>query len=180
MKRIVALIAFLSIASISHAQEFCAQGKGYEYCFSEITGWVGIGQDLANFPQADLVFYSAERKGEDINILHLYTDLYIFSNVTTGAADAFWTVLERRYWQASKKLIVERASDINISRGLLANVIYFFNIGAENNAQAIASIPNSGRIVSLVMQASSEKLLREHIPEFAQLVRTYKASGAGK
>ena len=180
MKLIVALIACLSIASISHAQEFWAKGKGYEYGFSEINGWVGIGQDLENFPQADLVFYAAERKGEDIKIRHPYTDLYIFSNVTTGAADAFWKELETRYRKASQKLIVKYTSDINISRGLSAKVIYFFNIGAENKTQAIASIPNSGRIVSLVMQASSEMLLREHVPEFAQLVRTYKTSGAGK
>ena len=96
MKLIVALIACLSIVSISHAQEFRAKGMGYEYGFSEIKGWIGIGQDLENFPQADLVFYAAERKGEDINIRHLYTDLYIFSNVTTGAANVFWKKLEKR------------------------------------------------------------------------------------
>lgn len=81
---------------------------------------------------------------------------------------------------ASPRLIIERASDINISGGLSAKVIYFFNIGNENKAQAMASIPNGGRIVSLVMQASSEKLLSGHAPEFAQLVRTYKTPDTGK
>ena len=180
MKLIVVLLACLSIVSIAHSQEFRAKGKGYEYGFSEIKGWVGIGQELENFPQDGLVFDAAERKGEDVNIVHLYTDLYMFSNVTTGAADEFWKKLETRYRKGSLRLKVERANDINISGGLSAKVICFFNIGDENKSQAIASIPNSGRIVSLVMQASSEKLLREHLVEFARLVRTYKASGPGQ
>ncbi len=180
MRFLLVVVICIALASPAHAREFWAQGKGYEYSFSDVQGWVGIGQDLENFPQADMVFYAAERKGEDIDIRHLYTELYVFSNVTTGGAEGFWKVLEAGYRRSSPKLIVERAGDIAISEKLSAKVIYLFNIGPENVAQAMASIPNGGRVVSLVMQASSEKLLREHVTEFSRLVRTYKASGGGK
>ena len=176
MKSIVVLIACLIIISISHAQEFRAVGKGYEYGFSEIGGWIGIGQDIENFPQADMVFYAAERNGEEITIRHLDTDIYMFTNVTSGTVDAFWKQLETRYGKGNPNLKIERAKDIEIFPGIEAKIIHFINITDENKAQAIASIPYKGRIVSLVMQANSENLLKEHLLEFAQLLRTYKAS----
>jgi len=179
MKLILALITCISFISISYAQEFKAKGKGYEYGFSEIKGWVGIGQDTENFPHADMIFYAADRNGEDVNIRHVYTDIYMFTNVTTGTADQFWKQLETRYRTGNPRLKIEHAKYIKISAGVEAKVIYFLNITSENKAQAIASIPNKGRIVSLVMQARSEQLLKEHLPEFEQLLRTYKASEVG-
>jgi hypothetical protein len=180
MKTIIAVLAiWLGIISCTYGRDFKASNENFAYSFSEINGWLGIGQDLETFPQADMVFYAAERNGDKVTIRYPYTELYMYTNLTSGTPEGLWKLLIDTYSKASPKLKVVYAKDIEISGGSKARVIYILNITADNKAQAIASITGKGKFVSLIMQASSEKILRKNLEDFSRMVKTYKDLSVG-
>jgi hypothetical protein len=175
MNRFVAvLIMCVGLLPSSYGRDFKAAGASYGYSFSEINGWVGIGQDFKTFPQADMVFYAAEWDGEDVKIRYPYTDVYIYTNATRGTPEEFSKILEAQYKKGSPNLKVVHTKDIQMSSTLVAKVTYYINISADNKAQAVASISRQGVFVSLVMQAKSEKILKKNLPDFEKLLLTYK------
>jgi hypothetical protein len=175
MKRFVAVMMMcLGFFSGSHARDFEATGSDYGYAFSDVPGWIGIGQDLETFPQADMVFYAAERNGGKVHIRYAYTDVYIYTNVTSGQPEELSRLLEEGYREESPNLKVVRAKDIGIGDDHHAKVTYYLNVTSENKAQVVASIPGKRVFVSLVMTANSERLLRENLPDFEKLLLTYR------
>lgn len=171
--RVSVALAWLLVVSNSYAREFEAIGSSYGYAFSDVAGWIGIGQDLEQFPQADLVFYAAERSGGKVHIRYVYTDVYIYTNATRGEPEELASLLEEGYREVSPNLKVEYGEDIE-NGGPRAKVTYYINISAEKRAQVVASIPGKPVFASLVMNAKSERLLRENLPDFQKLLLTYR------
>lgn len=175
MKTLLAVVALcVGLVATANARNFVVAGDGYRYSFSDINGWIGIGQDLKHFPQADLVFFAAERDGKDVKIRYPFTDLYMYTNATSGTPERFWKELRSVYGKGSPHLKFVRARDIGVPGAGSAKVVYLLNITGRNRAQAIASVPGKNAFVSLVMEASSEKLLKQNLRDFTRLVRTYR------
>lgn len=171
---VVAFIICVGMVSNSYGREFVATGTGYGYSFSDVKGWLGVGKEPKKFSHADMVFFPAEVKGPRVIIHHEFTDLNMYTNVTSGTVEKFLNMIETVYKKGSPNLKVVHARKVRISRKLYAKVTYIFNITSENKAQAIGSIQSKGVIVSLIMQAKSDKLLKQNLQDFTKLLKTYK------